>query len=68
MAVFSYLERGEKMDCRHEQIKSVNCVKYCLICGARLADCVQPLPKEGQEEKAGETQKKGVKRKRGEKA
>lgn len=54
------------MDCRHERIKSVNCVKYCLICGARLADFVQPLPKEGTEEKAVETPKKAVRKKRGE--
>ena len=54
------------MDCRHERIQSVNCVKYCLICGAKLADCVQPLPSEGQEEKPAETPKKAVRKKRGE--
>ena len=24
------------MDCNHDEIKCVNCVKYCLKCGAEL--------------------------------
>ena len=51
------------MDCRHERIKCINCVKYCMDCGARLADCVQPLPKE---EKPAQEPKKATKKKRGE--
>ena len=54
------------MECKHEQIKCVNCVKYCLICGVKLANCVQPLPKEGPEEKPVEMPKKAIRKKRGE--
>lgn len=56
------------MNCKHERIKSVNCVKYCMICGQKLPDCVQPIPSKGEEEKPVETPKKAIKRKRGEKA
>lgn len=51
------------MNCTHERIKSVNCVKYCLICGQKLPDCAQPIPIKGEAEKAVETQKTGRKRK-----
>ena len=51
------------MNCTHERIKSVNCVKYCMICGQKLPDCVQPIPSTEEEEKPAETQKKAVKRK-----
>lgn len=51
------------MNCKHERIKSVNCVKYCMICGQKLPDCVQPIPSIGKEEKPVETPKKAVKRK-----
>ena len=51
------------MNCKHERIKSVNCVKYCMICGQKLPDCAQPIPSTRQEEKPVETQKKAVKRK-----
>ena len=30
------------MACKHERIKCVNCVKYCMICGEQLpADFIQ---------------------------
>lgn len=28
----------KKMDCEHKRIKSVNCEKFCLDCGAKLPD------------------------------
>ena len=55
------------MNCRHERIKCVNCVKYCMDCGIRLADCVQPLkPDNVQKDTPEETPKKATRKKRGE--
>ena len=50
------------MACEHKQIKNVNCVKYCLLCGARLPD---DWGKPQEETKAAEkpTRRKGAKAK-----
>ena len=46
------------MACTHDAIKSVNCVFYCLKCGAQL-------PKNtGEKEKPAETPKKAAKRRK----
>ena len=33
---FNATKGGQKMACNHEQIKSVNCVLFCLKCGEKL--------------------------------
>lgn len=50
------------MACMHEKIKSVNCVKYCLLCGAKLPEGFNYKPEELKQEEP----KKTVKRKRSE--
>lgn len=51
------------MKCRHTEIKSVNCVLYCAICGERLPDNWRPAgddknrPTEPKMKKAGKKDK-----------
>lgn len=41
------------MACKHEYVKCVNCVKYCMICGEKLPDDF--FQKKAKKEKAAET-------------
>ena len=49
------------MACKHEQIKCVNCVKSCLICGEILPADFLP-GKSPKAEKAAETPEKAAKK------
>lgn len=49
------------MACKHEQIKCVNCEKYCLICGEKLPADFKPGKSKPKEEKAAETPENDVK-------
>lgn len=49
------------MACKHEQIKCVNCVKSCLICGEILPADFLPGKSKPKEEKAAETPENDVK-------
>lgn len=49
------------MACKHEQIKCVNCVKSCLICGEILPADFLPGKSKPKAEKAAETPENGVK-------
>ena len=61
------------MACTHERIKCVNCVKYCIVCGAELpADFTQgkdahkkdeavKTPENGQKTATKRTSRKGAK-------
>ena len=51
------------MTCTHDAIKSVNCVFYCLKCGAQLPDNWLEYKNTGEKEKPAETPKNGRKRK-----
>ena len=58
---FAFLELtkgGQLMDCKHEAYKCVNCVKYCLKCGAELPNDFIP----GKAQEAAETPVKGEKK------
>ena len=35
-AAFYCTKEGDNMTCTHSRIKSVNCVKFCADCGAKL--------------------------------
>ena len=48
------------MNCKHEHIKCVNCVKYCILCGAELPPDFVP----GAVEKPQEEPKKPAKRRK----
>lgn len=49
------------MACTHEQIKCVNCVKYCLKCGEKLPEDFVPGKSTSAHEKAAESPEKGQK-------
>ena len=49
------------MACKHEQIKCVNCVKYCLICGEKLPADFKPGKSNPKAETAAETPENGGK-------
>lgn len=44
------------MACEHKRVKSVNCVLYCMDCGARLDKAPEPEP---EKKPAKKTAKKG---------
>ena len=44
------------MACEHKRLKSVNCVLYCMDCGARLDKAPEPEP---ENKPAKKTAKKG---------
>ena len=50
------------MACKHEQIKCVNCVKSCLICGEILPADFLPGKSTPKAEKAAETPENGEKK------
>ena len=52
------------MACTHDAIKSVNCVFYCLKCGAQLPDNWLEYKNTGEKEKPAETPKKAAKRRK----
>lgn len=45
------------MACEHKRLKSVNCVLYCMDCGARLDKAPEPEP---EKKLAKKTAKKGA--------
>lgn len=47
------------MACEHKHIKSVNCVLYCMDCGAKL-DAIPVKPEKPAEEKPKRRPKKGA--------
>lgn len=49
------------MACTHEEIKCVNCVKYCLKCGAELPAGFVPGKHTPAPDKAAETPENGRK-------
>lgn len=51
------------MDCKHEEIKCVNCVKYCLKCGKELPSDFIPGQKPIPVDEAAETPKKTTRKK-----
>lgn len=53
------------MECKHERLKSVNCVVYCADCGALLGDSRADDKLLRPKEKPAEAPKKAVKHKSG---
>lgn len=51
------------MACRHERIKSVNCVLFCDVCGAELPADFLTGEHPAEEQKAAETPENAVKTK-----
>lgn len=49
------------MACTHEQIKCVNCVKYCITCGVKLPEDYKPGKDAPAQDKAVKTPEKGEK-------
>ena len=47
------------MGCEHKRIKSVNCVLYCMDCGAKLEQ--RPEPRAPEKKPAKRPAKKGAK-------
>lgn len=49
-------------DCKHERIKSVNCVIYCDICGEKLPSDYVPGKSRNAEQEAAKPAEKPAKR------
>ena len=50
--------------CEHKRIKSVNCVLFCMDCGAQLPEGFQTAQKQGKNEPEGEKPVKSQAKKR----
>lgn len=50
------------MTCEHKRIKSVNCVLFCMDCGAQLPADFQTGKRQSEPDKAAETPENGQKK------
>lgn len=56
------MKGGKQMTCEHKRIKSVNCVLFCMDCGAQLPADFQTGNHPSEPDKAAETPENGQKK------